>query len=186
MSYAFRNTFRQDIDTFIEDRGYPRAVRRGDADFGAVEQHFASMIAVGQTALHGEGEGIWEVVDGCPMLEDARARKLEALRGAWLEAEKKAVVETAGGWLADADERANRDLEGLVTAMEATGTGTVQFCGADNVLREVTLEQVKAIRLQVIAHAKSLYAHKWEKRAAIESAQTFEALDAVQISFEGV
>lgn len=187
MSYAFRNTYRQDVDTFVEDRGYPHAVHRGDADFVTLEQQFAPMIAVGQTAMHGQGEGIWEVVDGSPMLDAAKAAKQEALRQAWLDAEACAVVQSASaGFAIDANERANRDLSGLVTAMEAGGLATTTFCGADNVLHAVTLDQVRGMRLEVIAHAQALYARKWELRSAIEQAQSFEALDAVAVTFEGV
>lgn len=187
MSYAFRNTYRQDNDTYIEDRGYPHAVARGDEGFDGLDRQFGSMIAVGQTALHGDGEGIWTIVDGCPLLDEAKAAKLEALRRAWLAAEAGAVVQSASaGFAIDANERANRDLAGLVTAMEAGGIATTTFCGADNVLHAVTLEQVRAMRLEVIAHAQALYARKWELRSAIGQAQTFDALDAVKVTFEGV
>ena len=186
MSYPFRTTFRQDSGTYIEDRGYPHSVRQGDAGWEEVDAEFGTILAIGQTAVRSADDEGWDVQNGCPMLEDARARRLEALRTAWLEAEKEAVVETAGGWLADADERANRDLEGLITSMEASGVEDAAFCGADNVLRTVSLQELRQMRLLVIAHAQALYARKWELRTALEQAQTFDALDAVQISFEGV
>lgn len=186
MSYAFRNTYRQDNDTYVEDRGYPYAVARGDEGFDDIDRQFGTMLAVGQTALHGDGEGIWNVVDGFPMLDESKGVKLEALHKAWLQAEAEGVVQSSAGFPIDATERANRDVTGLITAMEASGTENTMFCAADNTFHNVTLKQLQAMRLEIIQHAQALYARKWELRTAIGQAQSFDALNAVAISFEGV
>ena len=185
MSYRFRNTSRQDATTFIEDRGYPHIVAEGDELYGTLLAKFGELLEPGQTAVRdASGEG-WDVVDGCPMLEDARIRKLEGLRKAWLAAEADGTV-TMDGVAYDCNDRANRDIAGLIASMEATGTETVQFCAADNSFHALSLADLKALQLLVIGHAQALYARKWELRTLIEAAETFADLDAVQISFEGV
>ena len=70
--------------------------------------------------------------------------------------------------------------------LEQTGQTEASFCGADNAMRPVTLEQLKTMRLEVIEYGQSLYAKKWAMRAAIEGAASFEAVDAVKISFAEV
>jgi hypothetical protein len=186
MSYAFRTTYKQDKDTYIEDRGYAHAIVRDDIDFAILDKEFGSLLSVGQTARRsGDGAG-WEVVDGFPMLDAAREAKLAALHSAWLAAEARGVIDSSVGFAIDATERANRDITGLITGMEASGMEKTMFCSADNSFHSVTLEQLKTMLLEIISHGQALYARKWELRTAIEQAATFEALGAVVISFDGV
>ncbi len=183
MDYAFRTTYREDADTYVEDRGYPHYVRRGNPHFDVLDAEFGHILLPGHTATKGEGR--WWTEEGCPFLESARELKLKALHENWLQAEADATVE-CGGALVDANERANRDVNGLITAMEAQGVETAEFCLADNTFRTLTLAQLKAVRLAIIAHAQLLYAHKWSRRLQIEGARTFDELEAVDISFDGV
>jgi len=183
MSSPYRTTHRT-AEGYIEDRGYPHPVLPGDPDFAEVDAFFGTILAVGQTAER-SGEDGWEIAEGFPMLEDARARRLDALRSAWLEAEASGTV-VLDGVAYDANDRANRDIAGLITAMEAAGAESVTFCAADNSFRELSLADLRRLQLAVIQRAQALYARKWALRTAIEQATTFEALDAVQIGFEGV
>ena len=93
---------------------------------------------------------------------------------------------SSAGFVIDATERSNRDIEGLITSMEATGAPEAAFCAADNSFHTVTLEQLRAMRLEVIAYGQALYARKWEVRTAIERAGSVAEVQAVDISFEGV
>lgn len=183
MEYAFRTTYKENADAYVEDRGYPHYIRRGNETFDVLEEEFGRILQAGQTATRSEGR--WWVEDGCPFLDAAKKEKLETLHDAWLEAEASGTVPVEGqdGWRADANDRANRDLNGLVTAMEELGIESAEFCGADNTSRELTLSQIKALRLQVIAHAQALYSYKWTKRLAIQAARTFDELNAVEINF---
>ena len=120
MSYRFRNTFRQDAATFVEDRGFPHIVAEGDELYGTLLAEFGEILEPGQTAVRSaDGEG-WDVVDGFPLLEEVRARRLEALRKAWLAAEADGTV-TMDGVAYDCNDRANRDVAGLIASMEASG-----------------------------------------------------------------
>ena len=122
-----------------------------------------------------------------PTLEEARAEALVRLNSAFAAAEAAGkVMSSSSGFVIDATERSNRDIEGLITSMEATSTQETTFCAADNSFHTVTLEQLRTMRLEVIAHGQALYARKWELRTAIESAQSVEAVQGVDISFDGV
>lgn len=115
-----------------------------------------------------------------PSLDEARAAKLEEINAAFARAETSGSLTSSLGFAIDATERANRDTEGLITIMEATGTASTYFCDHDNVMREVTLADVKTMRLEIIAHGQALYAKKWALRNAAEAAGSIEELDAIR------
>lgn len=181
-TYAFAATTKASPDLYVEDRGYPCRVERGTEAFSIVDAELGEILSPGQTAMRME-DGSWSVQDGFPMLEDIRARRLSGLHEAWLEAEASGTVEMEGVAY-DCTSRANRDIAGLIVSMEASGTAKVLFCAADNSFHELSLADLKSLQLLVIGHAQALYSRKWELRAALESAQTLEAVQAVQISFE--
>ena len=57
-----------------------------------------------------------------PSLDEARAAALAALNAAFAAAEASGKVMSSAGFVIDATERSNRDIEGLITSMEATST----------------------------------------------------------------
>lgn len=106
-----------------------------------------------------------------------RDSRLEQLASDFSTACASARIDSeAAGFPIDADEVANRNVDGLVTVMEANGTETASFCDADNVMHDVSLEQLRAMRLEIIAHAQRLYARKWAIRTALLAAETVEDL----------
>ena len=121
-----------------------------------------------------------------PTLEEARASALAELADAFAAAEAPGKTMSSAGFVIDATERSNRDIEGLITSLEATSTPETTFCAADNSFHTVTLDQLRTMRLEVIRHGQALYARKWELRTAIEAAQSVEAVQAVDINFDGV
>lgn len=186
MSYPFRTTYKQDNDTYIEDRGHAFTIKRGNADFDTLDAEFGQILVPGQTAIHStNGEG-WEVQDGFPLLDNLKKSKLAELNRAWLAAEASGKVQSSAGFVIDANERANRDVDGLIKRLTALGEDSADFCAADNSSHTVTLEQLKAMQLEIIQYGQAIYAAKWKMRYAIESAITLEALSAVNISFAGV
>ena len=88
------------------------------------------------------------------------------------------------GFEVDANERANRDVAGLVTMLEATCEKETVFCDYGNVMRHVTLGQLQSLQLELIAYGRMLYARKWELREAVNAAQTPEAVAAIEINFD--
>lgn len=116
-------------------------------------------------------------------LDEAKSLKLEELTDAWLAAEAHGVVKSSLGFDIDATERANRDINGLITGMTATKTEKTLFCGADNSFHEVTVADLSVMLLEIIGYAQSLYAKKWELRSEIERATTLDEIRAIDIKF---
>ncbi len=141
------------------------------------------------------GGGGWDIIseeqyerilaaENARHLAKAKADKMTCLNSAWLAAEAVGVVDSSVGFAIDATDRANRDLEGLIISMEAGGIASTTFCDAANCFHEVSLDQLKIMRLEVIAHGQQLYARKWQLRMAIENAQAIDDLEAIAIDFE--
>ena len=112
-------------------------------------------------------------------LDEVRAAKLTEINAAFERAGAGGHVMSSLGFEIDANERANRDTEGLITVLSATGAAGTIFCDYNNVMREVTLNDLKTIRLEIIAHGQALYAKKWLLREAVNAAQTVAEVQAV-------
>lgn len=119
-------------------------------------------------------------------LAQAKQRKLIDLQNAFEEAERTGTVSSSVGFVIDATERANRDIEGLIVMLEAQGVSSTTFCAADNSFHEVTLENLKTMRLELIAHGQALYAKKWQLRSQIEAAESLSAVEGIEIDFRTV
>lgn len=118
------------------------------------------------------------------MLAGARAEKLVQLGDAFEHVQQFGHFGSSLGFEVDANERANRDVAGLVTMLEATCEKETVFCDYGNVMRHVTLGQLQSLQLELIAYGRMLYARKWELREAVNAAQTPEAVAAIEINFD--
>lgn len=125
-----------------------------------------------------------------PTLEEVQSYKLGELERAFLQwYEKDAVVTSSLGFVADSDVRAVTDVEGLITVSEATpeeSRTTVAFMDHENVPHMLDLDQLKTLHLEIIQNGQAAYQQKWTMRNAIESAETADAVRAVEIMFEGL
>ena len=154
--------------------------------FGAtaddVEPHGRELYA---RAVSGE---FGEIASGIPevSLEEAKAEKLEAVRTAFLSASETAHCMSSVGFEIDANETANRDINGLIVVMEARGKETELFRAYDNTFHEVTLDDLKTMLVEISEHGQKLYARKWQLEVSIQAATTAEELDAITITFDGV
>lgn len=114
-----------------------------------------------------------------PTLEEVRERKLTTLNSAFESwREEGATLISSLGFEADADEKANADVNGLVTYGEPA-----VFMDAHNQPHQLTLEQLKVLQREIIESASYGYQKKWTYRDAINSAQTVDALNAIEIVF---
>ena len=137
-----------------------------------------------------EDRGGWYEVVGLPeppepTVEEVRAEKLAELNAAFEVASKEAHCRSSLGFDIDADEVANRNVTSLLVALEATGEKTVPFCAVDNSFHEVTTDELKTLQLEIIAHARTLYARKWALREAIAEAQTVKELEVINLFISG-
>lgn len=115
-------------------------------------------------------------------LEEVRSEKLSSLNSAHQQAEDSAYVRSSLGFVIDADERANRDIDGLIKTMPEPGT--TYFCDYNNDMHAVTKSDCETMQKEVIANAQSLYTQKWNYRVQIEEAKTKEELEAINIKFK--
>lgn len=125
-----------------------------------------------------------------PSVDEVRRKKLLELEESFLQwYEKDAVVTSKLGFVADSDSRAMMDVIGLVTSFEAAPEETrspVAFMDHNNISHMLTLEQLKVVQLEIISNGRSAYAQKWALRTQIESAESVEALQAIEITFTGL
>ena len=119
-----------------------------------------------------------------PNLEKAKAAKLTELEAAFNTASQKAHCASSAGFEIDADEIANRNIEGLVLVMQPEET--TLFRAYDNSFHEVTREQLEAMRKEIVINSQYLYQAKWTFEAQIMQAQTEETLADIDITAEAL
>lgn len=130
-----------------------------------------------------EGKAAYQIVtEPEPSLDELKTIKLEQLVQTQLEAEANAHILSTVGFEIDANDRANRDISGLLVTTKETDT--VQFCDYHNELHPVTLSQLKVMQAEIIQNAQYIYAQKWVYRDAITSAATKDELEAIVIEFK--
>lgn len=125
------------------------------------------------------------IVQG-PTLDELKQSKLEAVKTAFLAASETAHCMSSVGFEIDANETANRDINGLIVVMEARGKENELFRAYDNTFHEVTLDDLKTMLVEISEHGQKLYARKWQLEVSIQAATTAEELDAITITFDGV
>ena len=119
-------------------------------------------------------------------LDEAKTIALTELSSAFLSTESSGKVKSSVKFVIDATERSHRDIDGLITSMEATNTSETMFCAADNSFHTVTLDQLRIMRLEIISYRQALYAHKWKLRSAIENAKSVDEVRTISINFDDV
>lgn len=115
-------------------------------------------------------------------LKELKAKKLRDLdRAFYVWRSTQATLVSSLGFEADADERAMIDVSGLF----ALGAPAV-FMDAKNVPHELTADQIKVLHKEIIQSGNKAYETKWALRNAINSCQSVEELEAVELKFEPV
>ena len=124
-------------------------------------------------------DGTWYEKGHAPQrpLEEARTEKLAELEAAFNTASQKAHCTSSVGFEIDADEIANRNIEGLVLVMQPEET--TLFRAYDNTFHEVTREQLETMRKEIVVNSQYLYQAKWTMEARIKAAETTGELEAI-------
>lgn len=117
-----------------------------------------------------------------PTLDELKAQKLEELNRAHEQAEADAHVLSSLGFTVDADDRANRDVDGLLKTLK--DGETVSFCDFNNDFHELNRAQCETLQIEIIQNAQALYAQKWQYRTQVEAAESVEELEAIEFTFE--
>lgn len=116
-------------------------------------------------------------------LDELKARKQEELNAAHEKAESEAYVVSSLGFTVDADNRANRDIDGI---LKTIGDGTVMFCDYENEFHELNRAQCETLQVEIIQNAQSLYAQKWAYRTQVEAAESVEELELLEFTFSNL
>lgn len=144
----------------------------------------------GNATIEDKGDYYEVVAIPAPSVEAVREQKLSELDSSFMDwYESGATVTSSLGFVADSDSRAIMDIDGLVVSLEAQPAetrSTVAFMDAKNEAHSLTLDQLKTLRLEVIQNGQEAYAQKWALRTQIESAESVEALQAIEIVFTGL
>lgn len=116
-----------------------------------------------------------------PELEAYKEQRKNELNTLHEAAEKEAHILSSLGFEIDANDRANRDIAGLLITTEEGET--VNFCDYSNVMRQVTRAQLEVMQKEIIQNAQSLYAQKWYYRSQIDAAESSLALSGLNFTF---
>lgn len=87
------------------------------------------------------------------------------------------------GFAINANDMANTNITGLINSMEVTGAPTTSFMAFDNTLHDVTLDELKAMQVELAIYGQALYAYKWQVREQIEAASSVEEINSIVIDY---
>ncbi len=121
-------------------------------------------------------------------LEDLKEFRLEQLVETfnnWMNS-PDASLRSSTGYLVNANNVAKKNIDGLITAMEATNAETITFMCFDNTPAQLTLQQLRTIQLELIQQGSALYTRKWQYRSQIEAAQTMDEVNSIEFDFSDV
>lgn len=97
---------------------------------------------------------------------------------------KSMVINSSIGYLMDADKRSQENIQGVLTIMEETGTDTCSYRCGDNVLRDLTTEQLETVYKEALVNGQNLYTQKWQFEAQLEACETKEELEVLSFDFK--
>lgn len=151
-----------------------------DINHPLTEQDYADDIAPFVALWEAEKARLDAEANRPPTLDEAKAAKLSEIKTAFAAAEADGFVESSLGFRADATRRSIGDIEGLIDLVSSGALPTpVTFRGYDNAYHSLTLDQLNTLRLEVEGRGPLLYARKWELEAAVDAAETVEAVQAI-------
>ena len=116
-----------------------------------------------------------------PELEAYKEQRKIELNTLHEAAEKEAHILSSLGFEIDANDRANRDVTGLLVTTEEGEQ--VAFMDYSNQAHMVTRADLLVMQKEIIENAQYLYSQKWTFRAQIEACETSEALSYLNFQF---
>lgn len=154
-----------------------------DINHPLTEQDYADDIAPFVALWEAEKARLDAEANRPPTLDEAKAAKLSEIKAAFAAAEADGFVESSLGFRADATRRSIGDIEGLIDLVSSGALPTpVTFRDYDNAYHSLTLDQLNTLRLEAKGRGPLLYARKWELEAAVDAAETVEAVQGVDTS----
>ena len=144
------------------------------------EQDYADDIAPFVALWEAEKARLDAEANRPPTLDEAKAAKLSEIKTAFAAAEADGFVESSLSFRADATRRSIGDIEGLIDLVSSgVLTAPVTFRDYDNAYHSLTLDQLNTLSLEAKGRGPLLYARKWELEAAVDAAETVEAVQSI-------
>lgn len=116
-----------------------------------------------------------------PELEAYKERRKIELNTLHEAAEKEAHILSSLGFEIDANDRANRDVNGLLVT--TADDETVTFMDYSNEAHSITRDDLEVMQKEIIENAQYLYNQKWMYRAQIDACETSQALSYLNFQF---
>lgn len=116
-------------------------------------------------------------------IDTIRTKKMNELNNKFKQISESAAVVSSLGFTINADDTADRNIRGLITTLEDTGIESTQFCDYENNFHDVTLKDLKVMRLEIIRNGQALYQQKWAYRDQINLLTDIAELYNLEIVF---
>lgn len=89
------------------------------------------------------------------------------------------------GYKINGDRRSLTNISSLIEYFDVKQQdGTVDFKDYDNQMRKLTKEQLQTIKAELITNSENLYTQKWTLQEQINSADSIDSLNAIEIKFD--
>lgn len=89
------------------------------------------------------------------------------------------------GYKINGDRRSLTNISSLIEYFDVKQQdGTVDFKDYDNQMRKLSKEQLQTIKAELITNSENLYTQKWTLQEQINSADSIDALNAIEIKFD--
>lgn len=117
-------------------------------------------------------------------LDEIKKTKRDELNHAFRKALETAHCLSSTGFMVNADDTASRNVQNLITSMQASGQENIRFRDYENVFHDITLEQLHTLQLDIIAHRQAMYARKWACEEKILAEKTSDLLSEIIPDFK--
>ena len=119
-------------------------------------------------------------------LEELKAIKFKEIESSFERMSKNAFVISSCGFKIDANETANRDVDGLIKIMKAEEYNEELFKDYNNELHTVTLNDLETMQLEIIKNGRNLYSQKWKFISDINALETEEEVANYNILYKNM
>lgn len=119
-------------------------------------------------------------------IDEIRKIILKDISDKFSASEKTAFIKSSYGFFINANETANRDIDGLIKRMKVKSIESELFRDYNNNFHNLTLEQLETLQLEIIENAQSLYKQKWNFMNYVETVDNLEDLLNYKIEFKNM
>ena len=119
-------------------------------------------------------------------LQEIKTLKFKEIESSFERMSKTAFVISSLGFKIDANETANRNVEGLIKVMKSEGYEEDLFKDYNNEFHSVTLNDLEKMQLEIIKNGQNLYKQKWKFISDINTLSTEEEVANYNILYKNM